>query len=37
LHAEDAGGHGAPDLAGLNATFAAAGVAPKAIMRRLAW
>jgi ribonucleotide monophosphatase NagD (HAD superfamily) len=37
LHADDAGGHGAPDLAGLNATFAAAGVAPKAIMRRLAW
>jgi HAD superfamily hydrolase (TIGR01459 family) len=37
LHAEEAGGHGAPDLSGLNATFAAAGVAPKAIMRRLAW
>jgi HAD superfamily hydrolase (TIGR01459 family) len=37
LHAEDAGGRGAPDLSGLNATFAAAGVAPKAIARRLTW
>jgi HAD superfamily hydrolase (TIGR01459 family) len=37
LHAEEAGGREAPDLAGLNAAFAAAGVAPKAIMRRLAW
>ena len=37
LHAEEAGGRGAPDLAGLNATFAAADVAPKAITRRLAW
>ena len=37
LHAEEAGGRGAPDLSGLNATFAAAGVAPKAIARRLAW
>jgi HAD superfamily hydrolase (TIGR01459 family) len=37
LHAEEAGGRGAPDLSGLNATFAAASVAPKAIMRRLAW
>jgi HAD superfamily hydrolase (TIGR01459 family) len=37
LHAEDAGGPGAPDLSGLSATFAAAGVAPKAVTRRLAW
>jgi HAD superfamily hydrolase (TIGR01459 family) len=37
LHAEEAGGAGAPDLLGLSATFAAAGVAPKAVMRRLAW
>jgi HAD superfamily hydrolase (TIGR01459 family) len=37
LHAEEAGGRGAPDLAGLNATFSAAGVAPKAVTRRLAW
>jgi HAD superfamily hydrolase (TIGR01459 family) len=37
LHAEEAGGAGAPDLSGLNATFAAAGVAPKAVTRRLAW
>ena len=37
LHADEAGGRGAPDLSGLNATFAAAGVAPKAITRRLAW
>ena len=37
LHADEAGGLGAPDLSGLNATFAAAGVAPKAITRRLAW
>src|SRR6516165_7370035 len=33
LHADEAGGRGAPDLSGLNATFAAAGVAPKAITR----
>jgi HAD superfamily hydrolase (TIGR01459 family) len=37
LHAEEAGGREAPDLLGLNATFAAAGVAPKAVTRRLAW
>jgi HAD superfamily hydrolase (TIGR01459 family) len=37
LHADEAGGRGAPELSGLNATFAAAGVAPKAITRRLAW
>jgi HAD superfamily hydrolase (TIGR01459 family) len=37
LHAEEAGGREAPDLSSLNATFAAAGVAPKAVTRRLAW
>jgi HAD superfamily hydrolase (TIGR01459 family) len=37
LHADDAGGRGAPDLSGLNAAFAAAGVAPKAVTRRLIW
>jgi HAD superfamily hydrolase (TIGR01459 family) len=37
LHAEQAGGREAPDLSGLNAMFAAAGVEPKAVMRRLAW
>jgi HAD superfamily hydrolase (TIGR01459 family) len=37
LHAEEAGGRGAPDLSRLNETFAAAGAAPKAITRRLAW
>ena len=37
LHAEDAGGRGAPDLLGLSATFLAAGVTPKAVTRRLAW
>jgi HAD superfamily hydrolase (TIGR01459 family) len=37
LHAEEAGGRGAPELSGLKATFAAAGAAPKAITRRLAW
>jgi HAD superfamily hydrolase (TIGR01459 family) len=37
LHADDAGGREAPDLAGLEAMFAAAGVAPKAVARRLVW
>jgi HAD superfamily hydrolase (TIGR01459 family) len=37
LHAEQAGGREAPDLSGLNAMFTAAGVEPKAVMRRLAW
>jgi len=37
VHAEELGGREAPDLSGLNAVFAAAGVAPKAVMRRLAW
>jgi HAD superfamily hydrolase (TIGR01459 family) len=37
IHAPDFGGRDAPDLVGLDATFAAAGVAPKAVMRRLVW
>jgi HAD superfamily hydrolase (TIGR01459 family) len=37
LHAEAYGSREAPDVAGLNAMFAAAGVTPKAIMRGLAW
>ncbi|MDR3422140.1 MAG: TIGR01459 family HAD-type hydrolase [Xanthobacteraceae bacterium] len=37
IHAEQFGGRGAPDLSGLDAMFAAAGSAPKAVMRRLKW
>ena len=37
LHAEAYGSRETPDLAALNAMFAAAGVTPKAIMRGLAW
>ena len=37
IHAEEFGGREAPDLSGLNAMFAAAGVAPKAVTRRLVW
>jgi ribonucleotide monophosphatase NagD (HAD superfamily) len=37
LHAEEAGGREGPDLSALNAMFAAAGVAPKAVTARLAW
>jgi len=37
LHAADVGGSEAPDLSGLDAIFAAAGVAPMAVTRRLAW
>jgi HAD superfamily hydrolase (TIGR01459 family) len=37
LHAEAYGSREAPDLAALNAMFAAASVTPKAIMRGLAW
>jgi HAD superfamily hydrolase (TIGR01459 family) len=37
IHAEDFGGREAPDLDALNAIFAAAGVAPKAVMRGLMW
>jgi HAD superfamily hydrolase (TIGR01459 family) len=37
IHAEDYGGRDTPDLAALNSVFAAAGVAPKAVMRGLVW
>ena len=37
IHAEQFGGLDAPDLSGLDAIFAAAGVAPKAVARRLQW
>jgi HAD superfamily hydrolase (TIGR01459 family) len=37
IHAEELGGRETPDLKALNETFAAAGVAPKAVMRGLAW
>jgi HAD superfamily hydrolase (TIGR01459 family) len=37
IHAEEFGGREAPDLSSLNAIFAAGGVAPRAIMRGLAW
>jgi HAD superfamily hydrolase (TIGR01459 family) len=37
IHAEDFGGRGALDLSGLDAMFAAAGVTPKAVTRKLTW
>lgn len=37
IHADDLGGRDAADLSGLNAVFATAGVAPKAVTRALAW
>ena len=37
IHAEEFGSREAPDLAALNAAFAAAGVAPKAVTRGLKW
>jgi HAD superfamily hydrolase (TIGR01459 family) len=37
IHAEEFGGRHASDLSGLDAMFAAAGLAPKAVMRRLEW
>jgi len=37
IHAEEFGGRGTPDLSAVNAMFAAAGVAPKALMRKLEW
>jgi ribonucleotide monophosphatase NagD (HAD superfamily) len=37
IHAEEFGGREAPDWSGVDAMFAAAGVAPKAVMRRLEW
>jgi len=37
IHAEQYGSREAPDLSALNAIFAAAGVAPRAMMRGLVW
>jgi HAD superfamily hydrolase (TIGR01459 family) len=37
IHAEEYGSREAPDLDALNAIFAAAGVAPRAVMRGLVW
>jgi HAD superfamily hydrolase (TIGR01459 family) len=37
IHADELGGRHGADLSGLAATFAAAGVEPKAVTRRLAW
>jgi HAD superfamily hydrolase (TIGR01459 family) len=37
IHADDLGGREASHLVGLGATFAAAGVAPKAVARRFVW
>jgi ribonucleotide monophosphatase NagD (HAD superfamily) len=37
VHAEQYGSREAPDLAALNALFANSDVAPRAVMRRLAW
>jgi HAD superfamily hydrolase (TIGR01459 family) len=37
IHAEEYGSREAPDLDALNAIFAAAGVAPRAMMRALVW
>jgi HAD superfamily hydrolase (TIGR01459 family) len=37
IHAEEYGSRDAPDMAALNAVFAAAGVEPKAVMSGLVW
>jgi ribonucleotide monophosphatase NagD (HAD superfamily) len=37
IHAADVRGPGTAELAGLSEMFSAAGVAPKAVMRRLQW
>jgi hypothetical protein len=37
IHAEQYGSREAPDLAALNAMFAAAGVTPRGVMRELIW
>lgn len=37
IHADEYGGRHTPDLDALKAIFAAAGVAPRAVMRRLIW
>jgi ribonucleotide monophosphatase NagD (HAD superfamily) len=37
IHAEELGGRDSPDPAALNAIFAAAGLYPNTVMRRLEW
>jgi HAD superfamily hydrolase (TIGR01459 family) len=37
IHAEELGGRDTPDVSALSAIFAAAGIAPKAVMHRLTW
>jgi hypothetical protein len=37
IHAEQYGSRETPDLGALDALFAQSGVAPRAVMRRLAW
>jgi HAD superfamily hydrolase (TIGR01459 family) len=37
IHAEEVGGRDTPDVAALKSVFAAAGEAPKAVMRQLVW
>ena len=37
IHAEELGHRDAPDLSALNRMFADAGIAPRAVMSRLAW
>ncbi|MGZ3353051.1 MAG: HAD hydrolase-like protein, partial [Xanthobacteraceae bacterium] len=37
IHAEELGARNNPDTSALSDIFAAAGVAPKAVMRRLNW
>jgi HAD superfamily hydrolase (TIGR01459 family) len=37
IHADEYGSREAPDLAALNAMFAAAGVMPRGVMRELVW
>jgi HAD superfamily hydrolase (TIGR01459 family) len=37
IHAEELGGRSDPDPAAVSGIFAAAGVAPKAVMHRLSW
>lgn len=37
IHAEELGGRAQPDMAALNAVFAAAGETPKVVMRELVW
>jgi ribonucleotide monophosphatase NagD (HAD superfamily) len=37
IHAEEVGGRETPDAAALKSVFAAAGEAPKAVMRQLVW